>query len=225
MTKPIVLTILGLFAVDVGVARAERVDLSIGTGANWTNRQSVDALTDDNSHSVFTLRAAAVLPELILLPGFVTEVELGWDASKAEGLSYQQISGELDTDILTVAGRLRRQLWKRIGAYGRVGMGIAWAELALQDIGGASSTAIRDTDRAFTSMAGAGAELDLSGNPEVLSLLLRFEIGYAAQASFDFRSTPARTSGDELTLDARAVSLGSINTSGPQLRFVLGGRF
>lgn len=218
------LFVLSLSLLSLPAARAERIELSLGGGADWTRRQAVNSLTNGDSQGVVTLRAAALVPELSLAPGLRSEFEVAWDQGQLGGTTYQRIHSTLSTDTLSISARLRRVLGDRVGVFGKLGLGLSWGELTLAG-SGSDSRSIRNADQSVASLGAAGVDVAMLPGGAVVNLLARFELGYAAHSSLHFQSTPAGRGGDRLTLATESVALGSVNLSGLRLRLVLGGRF
>jgi hypothetical protein len=220
------LIIAALLCGAASSAHAERYELGILSGANLASFDSMDAIAEDRSYATFGLSAAMKIPELSLLEGFRTEIDLRWETGSLGGTSFERINSDLEMDSLILGARLRRELSPRLSLFGRAGLGVTWASLDLRDSIATSTRQVHDEDRAALSTAALGADFEIGKRANrAFHIGLRAELGYSLLTDFDFSATPMGGGDDELSIPVMSAAIGSVNASGPLMRFAVVGAF
>jgi hypothetical protein len=220
-----------LFAIVVlssaaGSAQAdERFQIGMGGGARFVPMESMDALSASPAYGAVSLDGSVALPELVLLPGYQTEVGLGWEFGELNGTTFHRIDSTLELDTVTVSGRLQRGLVGPVSAFAQARLGLQWGRLQLRDGESSNARPLQGSAKALVTGVGSGFEVDLtSGKAQAFHIGLRFDATYLLATSMSFTGAPASGGDDELRLQTQATELGSINTSGMAIGLSLIGR-
>ena len=203
----------------------ERFQVGIGGGAHFVPMGSMDALSSSSAYGVFRVDASLALPEVLLIPGYQLEAGLRWDTGQLDGTTYQRVESSMELDTVVATGKLRRALIGPVSAFAEAQLGLQWASLQLADAQSSSARPLHGNAKAAIVGIGGGAELTLNGGARGFQLGLRVDGHYQLASSMEFSATPMSAGEDQLQLETRASSLGSINSSGMRLGMSLVGRF
>jgi hypothetical protein len=205
-------------------ASADRYELGIGGGTHFVPMESMDSVSEKRGFGVVSLHAGVKLPELPLLDGFQSELVLNWDFGELGGTTFNRIDTDLEVDAIVASGRLRRELWGPISAFGDAGLGVQWASLRLSDNLSSASRPLTGDAKSMLSSLGGGADVRVVDTP-IVRMALRVQANYVAATSMHFDATPMSAGEDVLEIDTRSSDLGSINTTGLVLKAGFFGSF
>jgi hypothetical protein len=206
------------------IAAAREYSVAGGAAVHVVRASSFDALSTSDAMTFGEL--AFGVEEDLELFGVIDHVglDLRWSTGSTSAESFSLLRADLGVHDFQLGLSARHDLYSWLGVYVRGALGVARAELRLEDrVGG--ETWASDSDWAHTTQLGVGSELaatpvGLSG----LSVGLRFEAGVSTTGDFAFsaRRSPA---GEGVPLDTRAAGLGDLDLDGLTYRFVAFGRF
>ncbi len=205
-------------------ASADRYELGIGGGTHFVPMSSMDSVSGKQGFGVVSLHAGIKVPELSVLSGFESELVVNWDFGELGGTTFNRIDTDLEVDSVIASGRLRRDLWGPISAFGDAGVGVQWASLRLSDNLSSASRPLTGKAKAVVSSIGGGADVRVVKTP-ILQMALRVQANYVAASSMKFDATPMSAGPDVLEIDTRSSELGSINTTGMVIKAGFFGSF
>ncbi len=190
------------------VAHAGDNELSLGSSTRALRTSSANAVTDESlvGGSLGYGRTLHLAP----IPG-VTLAAMGTFAwSDADGRVFQRMTTTLDTLSLSLGGRARYAIHRRLVASATLTLGMTKTSLELYE---GDHTAFAS---GWAPLSHVGVALDLVAvrMPRV-NIALRAELGYVGAAPVNLVARPAPKSDDTLQLDMSAASLGTLNLSGP----------
>jgi hypothetical protein len=197
-----------LVSALASAAHAGNNELSITETARSLHTTSANAVTEDGligGELGYARRIdIPIAPDLTLW----ARANFGWGVT--EGEMFQTMTTNVDTLSLTVGGRARYELHRRVFATGHLDVGSTRAALTLEDENGHSA---RDSGWGPLTQFGLGLDLYAINRPQ-FSLGLRLELGYVAMSGIDMTAEPASESNETLHLQMTAAGLGSLNLSG-----------
>jgi hypothetical protein len=211
-------------------ARADNLDLSIGSAVRWSHTHSVDALSADDTFGFFSLNAGWRLTRSPI-PGFGLALDGTLERGMMDGVTFSRLRSEVSLWSFQVGARAYRDVRSWLVGYGRVALGLQRAALTFTDDFDAGR-AMKDKGWAGTAYVGAGFDLKLiraprgsTGKLSNFSLGLRYELGYLATSSIEMEARPEDSGGDTIRIPTIVSSLGELNLSSISLRLALVGRF
>lgn len=212
-----VLAILLVAGFATGTAHAGDNEVTLGGFARSLRSASANAVTDDNLGGG-TISIGRSL-DLSLAPGLEVWVTGTFARGVANGTLFRSMITEVDSAALTVGGRARYRLHRRLAAGARLDAGTGRTELTLEGAGGTVS------DAAWSAVGTAALSLDLLAvtHPRV-SLGLRFELGYLAAAA-PALSPRGEQDDSKIMLDEMQASIGHLDLGGRFFSFAFLGQF
>jgi hypothetical protein len=207
-------------------ARAERLELGIGSTSRFTHADSVLAVHDSRS----TGFAMDVAYRWASIAGFDLLADASFDTDTAWATTFQRMYTASTTQVAQVGVRVRRPLAYAASAHARLALGATRVGLEIDDLDGRTHIA----DHGYGTSAYLGAGLDcvplrprFANGREAFSLGLRFELGYMAMTPVGFSAESPGPGMPEGTIEipARAANLGNLDMSALTLRLALVARF
>lgn len=210
-------------------ASADRIDISMGSSNRYLHSSSIDTVTSDDSHAMFSLGVGWQLNR-VRLPGLRFAVDAELDVGGWEGVSFQR----MQTETSLVSGLLgARAIWPVSGMtsfFGRAALGLTHVSLELRD-GGSSAPYLADDRIAASTYVGGGLDFvplrtERQGR-ETFGFGLRLEGGYFASTPVSMRAVPrgTNTADDAILIPTEEADLGSLNVSAWVARIALVARY
>jgi len=192
-------------------------EVSIGSYSRAMHASSANAVTSD-SLGGGVLGYAREL-DLGLMPRLQTWATAGLAWGGADGTMFSTLTTELDTLSLTVGGRARYQVFRRLAAGARVDIGTARAALTLREGNRELS------DHGWGGTTTAAASLDLLGfaGPD-FKLGLRLELGYTMTSAIELAPAEANDA-SMIQLGMSQASLGHLDVGGKFFAFTMLSQF
>ncbi len=214
--------VAGLLAVP-SVASADRYEISVGTTARHMHSTTVDVISPNDRHAMFSMTVGMGIDRKLLRTGL--QLEVGFEAGAIEGKIFERMRAETTIETGTVGARLRWELGRGLYGFGRAALGLSRVRFDLRDAWGSSF--VRDRGFAGVFDAGGGVDYvlarDRSGG---FSLALRAGAGYTAASPVSLSANPGRPMEEgAITIPTTAADLGSLNTSSWNFRVGLVTRF
>lgn len=207
-------------------AMADGYEVSLGTTARHMHSTTVDAISADDRHAMFSMTIGARLDRRVL--DGALQLELGYEAGSVAGTSFGRMHAEADLSTLTAGTRLRWDLGRNVFGFGRAALGFTRLAFELSDRYGASPTI---ADRGYAGVLDLGGGLDYQlfntrHNGRSYSLAVRAELGYTAASPVTLSANPAQLMGEGvISIPTEPAELGTLNTSSWNFRIGVVGRF
>jgi len=209
-----------------GTASADRYEISVGTTARHLHSTTVDVVSPNDRHTMFSMTVGAELDRQLLKTGI--QVELGFEAGSIEGKIYDRMRSDTTLETGTVGARLRWDLGSGLYGFGRAAIGVSRVHFELRDSFGSSF--IRDRGYAGVFDTGGGFDYvlvrDKRRRKGGFSMGLRLDMGYTAASPVNLEAKPGRLMQEgAISIPTTAADLGSLNTSSWNFRLALVARF
>lgn len=214
---------IGLSLLNGRNAHADRIEVSVGGGEHFVPMDSMDALTSDASYTQFRFGLGVLLPELVIVPDTSTEIVLEYQSGSIDGQSFQAIDSELDLSTVYLSGRIRKHVYSRFSAFVQAGVGWQRSTLLLNATG-TYGRSLEGDSNGLSGLASLGVDFAILNHPNSpVAISFRTELGYQASTSLSIDASPS--DGDSLSISTQSSELGSVNTSGANLKWGIAGIF
>lgn len=216
MRKPCLLLALAAL-LWASAARADRVELSVGTGPWFVKSPSMDAVAEDDVMGATDLGLAVRLVDVPVLQSIYLDVHYLLAGTTA--MDFQDFESSLHLQSVHVGASAVRDLAPHLRAHARLATGVTIGDLDIAPDEWSPEPAISDRDVVPSGYAGGGLEAfwDPRHAPYLRHLDgigLRVDVGYLEVRPLGFSARPHYPADGLARLPTAAATMGSLDASG-----------